>query len=531
MIHGFSLIGPAPGHPGGATFHARNPATGERLDPPFHSASDAEVDRAAELAEAAAPAMEAAPREARAALLRRIAEGLEGAAPELVPRVMAETALPEPRVRGELARTCGQLRLFADVAAEGSWVEARLDSGQPDRTPLPRPDLRSMLQPLGPVAVFGASNFPLAFGAVGGDTASALAAGCPVVAKAHPLNPGTSEQVAQVVQAALLREGLPSGAFSLLFDAGPNADPDADYGVARRLVAHPAIRAVGFTGSFRGGSALLELARNRPVPIPVFAEMGAANPVVVLPGALAAQGSRLGQTLAASVLNGAGQFCTCPGIILAVQGAGFQALRSGLAEAMSAAAPAPMLGEGLALAYRRGLERHQAEGAAAAFPPQASQGCFGAPALLETTAQDLLRHPHLMEEVFGPATLLVACADEAERQQALAALPAQLTATLWMEPGDEALAADLLPHLRRLAGRVLFNGVPTGVEVGHAMVHGGPWPATSAPQTTSVGTRAIARWARPVCYQDAPENLLPPALRTGNPLGLWRLRDGAFDRH
>ncbi|MBI1754148.1 MAG: aldehyde dehydrogenase (NADP(+)) [Acidobacteria bacterium] len=523
MIHGFSLIGPAPGHPGGATFHAQNPATGARLDPPFHSASGAEVDRAVELAEAAAPAMEAAPREARSALLCRIAAGLEEAAGELVPRVMAETALPEPRVRGELARTCGQLRLFADVAAEGSWVEARLDSGHPGRTPLPKPDLRSMLQPLGPVAVFGASNFPLAFGAVGGDTASALAAGCPVVAKAHPLNPGTSEQVAQVVQAALLREGLPSGAFSLLFDAG--------HDVARRLVGHPAIRAVGFTGSFRGGSALLELARNRPAPIPVFAEMGAANPVVVLPGALAALGSRLGQTLAASVLNGVGQFCTCPGIVLAVQGPGFRSLRSGLAEAMSAAPPAPMLGEGLALAYRRGLERHQAEGANPVFPSCPSQGCFGAPALLETTAQDLLRRPDLMEEVFGPATLLVACADEAERRKVIAAFPAQLTATLWMEPGDEALAADLLPELRRLAGRVLFNGVPTGVEVGHAMVHGGPWPATSAPQSTSVGTRAIARWARPICYQDAPENLLPMALQTGNPLGLWRLRDGAFDRH
>lgn len=522
MIHGFSLIGSASGRPSGATFHAQNPASGERLDPPFHSASDAEVDRAVELARAAAPALEAAPREARSALLRRIAEGLEEAAGELVARVMAETALPELRVRGELARTCAQLRLFADVVAEGSWVEARLDSGNPDRTPLPKPDLRSMLQPLGPVAVFGASNFPLAFGAVGGDTASAFAAGCPVVAKAHPLNPGTSELVAQVVQAALLSVGLPAGAFSLLFDAG--------HGVAGRLVGHSAIRAVGFTGSFRGGMALLELTRNRPAPIPVFAEMGAANPVVVLPGALATRGASLGQTLAASVLNGVGQFCTSPGIIIAVQGPGFQALRSGLAEAMAAAAPAPMLGETLALSYRMGLEWHQTEGAVPVFPPQPSQACFGAPALLETSAKNLLQHPDLMEEVFGPTTLLVACEDETERRQVIAALPAQLTATLWMEPEDEALAAEWLPHLRRLAGRVLFNGVPTGVEVGHAMVHGGPWPATSTHQATSVGTRAITRWTRPICYQDAPETLLPLELGTGNPLGLWRLRDGMMGR-
>ncbi|WLT30942.1 aldehyde dehydrogenase (NADP(+)) [Geothrix sp. PMB-07] len=522
MIHGFSLIGSASGGANGTTFQAQNPASGERLDPPFHSASDAEVDRAVELARAAGPVLEAAPREARSALLRRIAEGLEEAAGELVPRVMAETALPEPRVRGELARTCGQLRLFADVAAEGSWVEARLDSGNPDRTPLPKPDLRSMLQPLGPVAVFGASNFPLAFGAVGGDTASAFAAGCPVVAKAHPLNPGTSELVAQVVQAALLGVGLPAGAFSLLFDAG--------HGVARRLVEHPAIRAVGFTGSFHGGMALLELARNRPDPIPVFAEMGAANPVVALPGALAARGAALGQTLAASVLNGVGQFCTCPGIILAVQGPGFQALRSSLAEAMAAAAPAPMLGEGLARSYRLGLERHLSAGAVPVFSSQPSQGCFGAPALMETSGQELLRLPGLTEEVFGPTALLVACADETERERAIAALPAQLTATLWMEPEDEALAVRLLPSLRRLAGRVLFNGVPTGVEVGHAMVHGGPWPATSAQQATSVGTRAITRWTRPICYQDAPETLLPLELQAGNPLGIWRLYDGVFGR-
>jgi len=431
---------------------------------------------------------------------------------------MAETALPEPRVRGELGRTCFQLRLFADLAEEGSWVEARLDPGDPGRTPLARPDLRSLLEPLGPVAVFGASNFPLAFGVLGGDTASALAAGCPVVAKAHPLNPGTSEWVARVAQAVLAEAGLDPGCLTLLFDAGS--------GAGQRLVRHPGIRAVGFTGSFQGGRALLELAGARPEPIPVYAEMGSANPVTVLPAALAARGEAVAQALAASVLNGVGQFCTCPGLLVVVRGPGFQAFRDRLAGALGAAAPAPMLGERLARSYRQSLARWADAGAAAAFPPRPAEPRCAAPALLEATARQLLEQPALAEEAFGPAALLVACADEAERRAVLAALPGQLTATVWLDPDDGALAATLLPVLRGKAGRLLFNGVPTGVEVGHAMVHGGPWPATSAPGTTSVGTRAITRWARPVCYQDAPEALLPLELRDGNPLGLWRSRDG-----
>ncbi len=523
MIQGLSLLGPVLGDPGAHAFQATNPATGEALLPIFHSASDAEVDRAVDLAREAAPALEALGGMGRAELLREIAKGLEGAAEELVPRVMAETALPEARVRGELGRTCFQLRLFADVAQEGSWVEARLDAGDPSRAPLPKPELRAMLHALGPVAVFGASNFPLAFGALGGDTASALAAGCPVVAKAHPLNPGTSELVARVVQGALARRDLPFGCFSLLFDAG--------HTVARRLVQHRDIRAVGFTGSFKGGKALLDLAAARPEPIPVYAEMGSVNPVVVLPGALATRGEALGRTLAASVLNGVGQFCTCPGLIVTVKGEDFAAFRAGLAQALQAGAPAPMLGVGLAQAYGEGLARHMAAGATAAFPrPEGPRGC-GVPQLLETSATQFLAQPALAEEVFGPTTLLVACASEGERIAVLTALPGQLTATMWMEPTDEALAASLLPMLRRRAGRVLFNGVPTGVEVGYAMVHGGPWPATSAAHTTSVGASAIARWARPICYQDAPETLLPLELHESNPLHLGRMRDGQWGRH
>ncbi len=515
MLQGLSLLGPVLGDPGDNAFQATNPATGEALAPAFHSATDAEVDRAVDLAHEAAPALESLGGEGRAELLREIAKGLEGAADELVPRVMAETALPEARVRGELGRTCFQLRLFADVAQEGSWVEARLDAGDPARAPLPKPDLRSMLHALGPVAVFGASNFPLAFGALGGDTASALAAGCPVVAKAHPLNPGTSELVGRVVQGALARRDLPFGCFSLLFDGG--------HAVAQRLVQHPGIRAVGFTGSFRGGRALLDLAAARPEPIPVYAEMGSVNPVLVLPGALAARSEALGRTLAASVLNGVGQFCTCPGFIIAVKGDGFEGLRRGLAEALGAASPSPMLGEGMSRAYGAAVAKMKAEGAEVVVEAaEVPKGCAGA-ALLEVAAAQVLARPALVEEIFGPATLLVACADEGERSALLAALPGQLTATVWMEPSDEPLAAALLPRLRAKAGRVLFNGVPTGVEVAPAMVHGGPWPATSAPHATSVGTRAIARWARPVCYQDAPEGLLPMEIQSCNPLGIRRL--------
>jgi len=371
--------------------------------------------------------------------------------------------------------------------------------------------------------VFGASNFPLAFGVLGGDSASALAAGCPVLAKAHPLNPGTSERVAQVAREAVAGQGLPAGVFGLLFDAG--------FEVARQLLRHPAIRAAGFTGSLRGGKALLELAGARPEPIPVYAEMGSVNPVTVLPQALAVRGPAIGAALGASVTGSVGQLCTSPGLVCAVRGAGFDGFREALSGALAQVAPAPMLGEGLASAYRAGLLQRAADGARPAFPGRPAGVRCAAPALLEVDGPGFLAQPALAEEVFGPVTLLVSCADPAELRAVLSSLAGQLTATLWMDPGDSELAAGLLPLLQARAGRVLFNGVPTGVEVGHAMIHGGPWPATSAAHSTSVGTRAITRWARPVCYQDAPEDLLPPALRRANPLGLWRQIDGVPGRH
>jgi NADP-dependent aldehyde dehydrogenase len=523
MLLGLSILGSASGQPGTASFKAVNPATGLELDPPFHAASQEEVDQAVQGARAAAPVFAASSGARRAALLRAIARELELDAAGLVPRVMAETALPEGRVRGELDRTCFQLSLFASVAEEGSWVGARLDTPDPARRPLPRPDIRSMLRPLGPVAVFGASNFPLAFSVAGGDTASALAAGCPVVVKAHPLHPGSSERAGRAISKAVAETGLPLDVFSLLFDAG--------HRVGAALVQHPDIRAVGFTGSFRGGKALLGLASARPMPIPVYAEMGSSNPVVVLEHALSSQPEVIARTLAASITQGVGQFCTCPGLILAVESPALRRFRDALAAALAAAAPAPMLGEGLARSYRDSIERLKADPAVHGHLISQSSGNLGAPALLETTGAQLIRHPELAEEIFGPSTLLVVCRDDRELEACLQFLPGQLTATLWAEPGDLGLATHLLPHLQDLAGRVLFNGAPTGVEVGHAMVHGGPWPATSASHATSVGTLAIRRWVRPVCFQNVPEALLPPELHHANPLSIWRQVDGTLGRH
>jgi NADP-dependent aldehyde dehydrogenase len=522
VLHGLSLLGAGLGSPGGPRFTALDPATGQPLAPDFHSTAPAEVDKAVALATQASGALAQCGGDLRGQLLRAIAANLEGLAEVLVPRVMAETALPEPRARGELGRTCFQLRRFAEVVEEGSWVDARLDSPDRDRQPLPKPDLRAMQVPLGPVAIFGASNFPLAFGVAGGDTASALASGCPVVAKAHPLHPGTSELVGRAIVQAAAEVGLPEGTFSLLFDGG--------HDVGSALVRHPGIRAVGFTGSYRGGKALLDLVQARPEPIPLYAEMGSANPVVILPAALGAGPEALAARLAASITQATGQFCTCPGLLFVVDGPGLADFREALATRLSETALAPMLGEGLAKTFREGLAHRRAQDGVHARVVVPSGGQAVGAALLEVRGARLASAPALAEELFGPAAMLVVCGDEAELASSLAALPGQLTSTLWMETADQALAARLLPALQRLAGRVLFNGVPTGVEVGHAMVHGGPWPATSAPQSTSVGTLAIRRWTRPICYQDAPESLLPPELHAGNPLGLWRTRDGMMGK-
>ena len=517
-LTGLSHIGNHLAAPGATTFTAVNPATGEALAPLYHAAGTAEVERACALAAEAFPAYAALPKSRRADFLRAIAAELESRAEAMAARVPQETGLPEVRARGELARTCGQLRLFAALVEEGSWVDARIDEADPARAPLPKPDVRSLLRPLGPVAVFAASNFPLAFSVAGGDTASALAAGCPVVVKAHSAHPGVSELAGQAVLAAARATGMPEGVFSLLFGAGQQ--------VGAALVQHPAIAAVGFTGSIPGGTALMRLAASRPVPIPVYAEMGSSNPFIVLPGALAAHAETIAEGLAQSVTQGTGQFCTCPGLVFAIDGPGYARLRERLRERLAATAPSAMLTPGIAASYRAGIARLRAEPTLETLVHGDTEAGFGAPALLETDARAVLAKPELLHEVFGPSTLLVRCADRSELLRLARALEGQLTATVHADAQELGAWQELLAVLETRAGRLLFGGYPTGVEVCHAMVHGGPFPATADGRSTSVGTGAILRFARPVCYQNFPDAALPRALQRANPDTLWRLVNG-----
>ncbi len=496
-------------------FHATDAATGAPLDGTFHTATAAEVDATCRAAADAFRSFGRSSGATRADLLRRIADALEADADAIVARAGAETALPEARLRGEMGRTTGQLRLFAAVAADGAWADARIDRADPARTPA-KPDLRSMLRPLGPVAVFGASNFPLAFSVAGGDTASALAAGCPVVAKAHPAHPGTSALVGRAVSRAVEAAGLPAGVFALLFDAG------IDAGLA--LVRHPAIAAVGFTGSRGGGMALVAEAAARDVPVPVYAEMGSVNPFVVLPGAL--HDDTLPARLAGAVTLGVGQFCTCPGLAFVPTGDAGDAFVAALGAALGATAPGTMLTPRIGEAYVDGAARLASTPGVRAVVKAAGPG---AAALVETDAETFAATPALADEVFGPSTLVVRYDGPAALAALADGLEGQLTATVHGTDADLSAHADALAALEARAGRLLFGGVPTGVEVNHAVVHGGPFPASSDARSTSVGSRAILRWARPVAWQDAPESVLPPELHDANPTGVRRLVDGVFE--
>ena len=520
MITGELLIGGTAVRGRETGFRAVDPASGSELDPVFTGAGRSEVEGACALAWAAFDVYRETGPAKRASFLELIATRILDLGDELIIRAMAETGLPRGRLDGERARTVGQLRLFAAVVREGWHLDARIDRAMPDRAPLPRPDLRLRHIGLGPVAVFGASNFPLAFSVAGGDTASALAAGCPVVVKAHPAHPGTSELVGRALQAAVADCGLPAGVFSLLFGAGN------ELGAA--LVADSRIKAVGFTGSRRGGLALVDIASKRPEPIPVYAEMSSINPVVIMPQAMAARGREIGQAFVASLTMGAGQFCTNPGILFAQEGPGLEELIRGASDALRAGSAATMLTPGIFTAFQSGVDRLTAS-------PKVSIVCRGQvasgsnqgqPILFETNKDSFLSDEHLREEVFGASSMLVRCRHLNDVRDVLEQLEGQLTVTLQMDEGDFGGARELMPTLERRAGRILVNAWPTGVEVAHAMVHGGPFPATSDGRTTSVGTLAIRRFVRPVCYQDMPTALLPEALRDGNPLGISRLVDG-----
>ena len=524
-LHGSNILGADVSKSGAATFRTCDPASGRELDTVFHEATDAETARAVEIAEEAYASYRSKSPAEIANFLDAIAAALEELGDALIARAHVETRLPEARLLSERGRTTGQLRMFATLVREGSWVDARIDLADRGRTPLPKSDLRRMLVSMGPVIVFGASNFPLAFSICGGDTASALAAGNPVVAKAHPAHPGTSEMAARAIQEAAKTTGMPPGVFSMLQGRSP--------AVSLALVRHPFTRAVGFTGSLQAGRALFDAAAARPSPIPVFAEMGSLNPVFVLPGALKTRAAGLAQKLAASVTLGVGQFCTKPGQIAGIKGVDLDLFSEKLAASISSAAPGTMLYKGIAERYHDGLlQRSRTAGVhLATEAPTAVPGGAAAPAaVLVGDAQSFLNDATLREELFGPATLVTACESREQLEQIARRLDGQLTITIHGTEEDLIEYASLIGILREKAGRIVFGGVPTGVEVGPAMHHGGPYPATTDPRFTSVGTAAILRFARPVCYQDSPQRCLPPELKDENPRNIFRLVNGNWTR-
>jgi NADP-dependent aldehyde dehydrogenase len=531
-LKGKSIIGFQRGAETGETFQAVSPATGQAVGPAFQSASSREADLACKLAASAFDQYRRTPGRTRAGFLRQIAENIEALSQQLVERATLETGLPGGRIQSETARTCNQLRMFASVIEEGSWVDARIDRAQPDRKPIPAPDVRSMLRPLGPVAVFGASNFPLAFSVAGGDTASALAAGNPVVVNGHYAHPGTCELVGSAIADAARQSALPEGVFSLLFGAG--------FEVGRLLVQHPSIKAVAFTGSRAGGRALMNLAASRPEPIPFYAEMSSVNPVFILGGALKERASAIAAGLQVSVTLGSGQFCTKPGVVVLPETGEAAVFASELGRLMEATPASLMLTPGIRDAYFRGiasLAKHRGvkticrqdrgQESATESKPSALEP---AAAVFQTDAGTFLTDAELSAEVFGPSTILITHSDRGQQLEIARGLEGHLTATVHGTEADLAENADLIDILEAKVGRLVYNGFPTGVEVCPAMVHGGPFPATSDGRSTSVGSRAIFRFVRQICYQGFPDASLPDELRNENPLGIWRMVDGQMTR-
>ena len=525
-LSGKSLIGSRDAVGGNDVFRAFSPVSGEAIQPVFHSTSAEDVELAARLAHEAFPIYRGLAGRERAIFLRTIAARIELITEAIVERAHQETALPVPRLRGEVDRTCAQLRLFAAVLEEGSWTMPRIDRSAPLRKPQPKPDIRSMLLPLGPVVVFGASNFPLAFSVAGGDTASALAAGNPVIVKAHPAHPGTSELVARAIQQSIQEMQLPEGVFSLVFDSGTSA--------GGRLVQHPVVKAVAFTGSQVAGRALFNLATNRPDPIPFYGEMASTNPLFILPDKMATDGEQIVNGLFSSFTLGAGQFCTKPGLVFVQEGSFCETFVKALREKVSKSSGFTLLTSGIASAYNREVDARErgaqlspcvkGKSAEPVVPANAAATLF------ETHISALAASPALTAEHFGPSTLVVRYNEKRQILEFAEGLSGHLTASIHGTVEDLKEYSDLIRILENKVGRIVINGFPTGVEVCHAMVHGGPYPASTDPRTTSVGTLAIFRFVRPVCYQDFPPAMLPPELQNENPLKIWRLVDGEYTR-
>jgi NADP-dependent aldehyde dehydrogenase len=495
-----------------------DPRSGEPVGPPVPVTSAGQLDQVLAAAAAAAGLLRSSRPGVRTGLLRALADRLDERTDELAALAVQESGLPLPRLTGEVARTSGQLRLFATVIEDGGYLEAAADSADPAATP-PRPELRRWLEPAGPVLIFAASNFPFAFSVLGGDTASALASGCPVVVKAHPSHPGLSRAVAELAAATVSDLGLPPGVLAVIF--GDEAGVDA--------LRDPRIKAAGFTGSTAGGRFLFDIAAGRPAPIPFYGELGSINPAVITPEAAAARGEQIAAGFAGSMTMGTGQFCTKPGLLFLPAGHG---LEDALLGAVGGTAAAPMLNGRIRDQLAAGLSGLSGRDDVEVLLPEGpvpGAGAWAAPALFRTTARAVAADPEgLTREVFGPAALVVEYRDAADLLAALDAVAGSLTATVHAEPGDGFELTALLGRLREMAGRVIYNGWPTGVAVAWAMNHGGPWPATTSAAHTSVGATAIRRWLRPVCYQSLPDELLPEGLRAANPWQLPRRLDGAL---
>ncbi len=513
-LTGQNFIGNSRSGSGTETFQAVNPENDQSLEPQYFEATSEEIEKAIGKAEEAFRQYRQTSGSGRAEFLESIADEIMALGDDLIERCSQETGLTEGRLTGERGRTVNQLRLFADVIREGSWVDARIDKSDS------APDIKSMKMALGPVGIFGASNFPLAFSVAGGDTASALAAGCTIVVKAHPAHPGTCEMIASAIQGAVEKTGMPDGTFSMV--------QGVSHEVGMAIVEHPLIKAVGFTGSFKGGKALYDAAASRPEPIPVYAEMSSTNPVFLLPGALKEKGDEVAEGLTNSVNLGVGQFCTNPGLVAYEDSDEAKKFQQKVKEHFAAAGAGTMLTPGIHSAYKKGLETLLQQGGVQLIANGKENGSpnTGVPHLLQVTADDFLDNDSLEEEVFGPSTLTISATGKQDLVEIAENLQGHLTATLYGTEADLEEYSELITVLQRKVGRLIFNGFPTGVEVNHAMIHGGPFPATTDSRTTSVGTSAINRFARPVCFQNFPDSQLPDELKDDNPLDIWRLENG-----
>ena len=524
MLAGHNLIGFEKKASGEKKLFSFSTVLKNNLPGEFSVATEQEINDAISKATSAFEIYKRTSFEERAKFLDTIADEIMQL-DELTQRAHLESGLPEARITGERGRTVGQLKLFASLLREGSYVEAIIDTALPDRQPLPRSDLRRMMHPIGPVAVFAASNFPLAFSTAGGDTASALAAGCPVIVKAHSSHLGTNELIATAIINAAQKCNMPDGVFSSLIGEGSQ--------LGQQLVKHPQIKAVGFTGSYRAGMSLLKAAINeREEPIPVYAEMSSINPLLILPNKMKDDVDAVVSQVSGSITLGVGQFCTNPGLLFVVKDDHTEAFIQKLAQSLQQVLPATMLNQTICSAYhkeRRQLVSHK--GVDAVWIGEDTNAEYkGSASLAQTTATNFIQNHNLQNEVFGPSSLVVVCKDEKELQSALHSLHGQLTGTIIGTSDDFQKFQNCIDILISKVGRVIYNGVPTGVEVCHAMMHGGPFPATTFAHFTSVGTEAIKRFLRPVCYQDCPQEFLPGALKDENPLQIMRKVDGEFTR-